>query len=212
MNLKKMLAIGSLSLLVSSAFAQITKNDAKIIDEKLAETYLSNYTIHTENVNATFSGPVTTFDHVNGRYGKNNEDNQTYAWSNTEDVHPDIAEKINQVNGQNYALFDLNSFSEVNQYKEAVEHWLKSQGLPVSVNNIKDEKFKIFPNPARDEINIQLPNKEYNISIYDSSGKRIKEFSGKGLINYKVDDLSSGLYIIQFKNDQTSFSTKIIKR
>jgi hypothetical protein len=89
----------------------------------------------------------------------------------------------------------------------------------VSVSTLSiDEKnsltFDIFPNPSRDYLNIKLPNEisEGSVEIFD--------FSGKSVINAKVDrfdntlninTLSSGMYILRLSSEEKSGIKKFIR-
>ena len=78
-------------------------------------------------------------------------------------------------------------------------------------SNIKTKpSIKIYPNPAKDVINLQLPStaKNYNISIYNIQGKKIIT-TNKNIIN--IEDLKSGVYLIKTVTDTYTYENKIIK-
>ena len=89
----------------------------------------------------------------------------------------------------------------------AVKNW-------VGANN----NFKIYPNPANDILNIEIPFKEIGdaiIKIYDVEGKLIMNnaISGqfgieKNTIN--ISTLNHGIYFINITND-ASYSAKFVK-
>lgn len=92
-----------------------------------------------------------------------------------------------------------------------------SKTIPASTLSI-DEKnsltFDIFPNPAKDFLNIKLPNEilEGKVEVFD--------FSGKSVINTKVDRfdykininaLSTGMYIIRLTSEEKTGVKKLIR-
>ena len=77
----------------------------------------------------------------------------------------------------------------------------------------KIDNFMLYPNPAKQELNILLSTIENIISIYNLQGKLVKQgfFS---TINCKLNitDLSSGMYVVEVKNNYgRSFQKFIIE-
>ena len=85
----------------------------------------------------------------------------------------------------------------------------------VSISNPKSIKFNIFPNPAIDFININLPeNTKGIISIYNSSAQLILETNfEKNEISKQINiaKLQSGLYIIKLQSAQNIGVHKFVK-
>jgi hypothetical protein len=76
-------------------------------------------------------------------------------------------------------------FAYAGTYGEGV--WrrpLSDFGIPVSVQTLKEEPFKIFPNPARRYFMVafkSLPDADSDICIYNNAGQKvtIRKWSGK---------------------------------
>lgn len=90
--------------------------------------------------------------------------------------------------------------------------------LPVSVQEIAGQTPSIFfyPNPAKDEINIQLNQSDYKrVSIFDIQGKRIKEYSLSSaqldIQAIKIDDLKEGLYFIHLTGSEKGLSDVVYR-
>lgn len=84
---------------------------------------------------------------------------------------------------------------------------------PTNIDDLKTlSNINIYPNPAKDIINIRLDGKEgYNLSIYNTYGQQIIN-----LINYKsniinIDKLESGIYYLKLDSDRFTKKTKFIK-
>jgi thiol-disulfide isomerase/thioredoxin len=91
-----------------------------------------------------------------------------------------------------------------------------SQALSVEkVSGI--DSIKIYPNPAKENINIafEASNGNYNISVTDMLGRTVLTQSFEGLfgnqtLQLPVSDLNSGYYLITIKDGQSSYSSKFI--
>ena len=73
------------------------------------------------------------------------------------------------------------------------------------------ESFKMYPNPVTDILNLSLPNGTLeHVKIIDSTGKMVFEQTND-LEQLNLENLSSGMYLIQIKTSEGSISKKIIK-
>ena len=87
-------------------------------------------------------------------------------------------------------------------------------------NDTSVEKFKLYPNPAREQIAIfsdQWPNHNFYIQIYDVSGKVVKEISVAGApandqFTLTISDLPPGFYscMIQDRMTRQSHNLKFV--
>lgn len=86
----------------------------------------------------------------------------------------------------------------------------------VGIDEVKlEDRVKIFPNPAKDEISISVVNglEIHGYELLDLSAKTIKSenFDQNGDFTIKIDDLQSGIYIIMIKTDNGFIIKKLIK-
>ena len=74
----------------------------------------------------------------------------------------------------------------------------------------KLESIKIYPNPAKNILNIELPNeiKKFNIEITDMSGKLVLKSENQKEIN--VSDLQNGIYLCSIKAHEKNITRKIV--
>ncbi len=90
----------------------------------------------------------------------------------------------------------------------------------VSSNLIAENKIKIYPNPLSNQTKIEvdlLEDSPVNISIYDLSGKEVKQVmsntnltKGEHTFNVDATDLKSGTYLCNVKSKEGIQSKKII--
>jgi len=193
--------------------AQITIEDAYPVDSLLAHTYLTAVVLHSENINATLDEPVMTWDAVNGRF-----DGTTIAYSFTGIVDEDVVDAINEVNGQAYALFDLDSIQDIDHYRDTLEYWLTGLGLPVHAPDIPAHQIAVYPNPTCSKIYVSTEGKDFqegfSIKIIDQQGRVIKNREWPSTREDLLIDLSpypNGVYIIKVTMHNGTFQKKVIK-
>ena len=77
--------------------------------------------------------------------------------------------------------------------------------------NISNE-ISIFPNPVSNQF--QVNSKVSNLSVFDILGKKVLEFKGSFEENhsFSIENLNSGIYIVNIKNDKGTISKKILKK
>jgi len=86
-------------------------------------------------------------------------------------------------------------------------------------NSLKNFKLEVFPNPFNSTVTlkISLPHSgSTKLTIYNTLGQKIKTImeafkpAGNYNINYNADNLSSGVYLVLLKQNQTILTQKII--
>lgn len=105
----------------------------------------------------------------------------------------------------NFILLDIirqGPFCDLTSYPE--EKWVK--------------KFKVFPNPARDRISVELnlvhsPSIPARITITDLNGKFIRQtsrtLSVDNLFSIQVNDLAEGMYLINIRSGEFTATRKL---
>jgi len=75
--------------------------------------------------------------------------------------------------------------------------------------NIFKDKYKMYPNPTKNNLNINLP-KKVDVSIYTVTGQKVLEKKNikEGIID--ISKLKSGLYIVLFNGEKGTLSKKLI--
>ncbi|MEN2413137.1 family 16 glycosylhydrolase [Flavobacterium mesophilum] len=106
-----------------------------------------------------------------------------------------------------YSLYEIEAYGTASTAKKA----LNSIEEPQEAEAI----FTMYPNPTSDYVQLSSPDNLDNkvITIYDNSGTLIlqtKSESNESTID--VSKLKSGIYILNFKSDQKSWSKKLIKK
>jgi hypothetical protein len=84
------------------------------------------------------------------------------------------------------------------------------------VQKLKNANIIAYPNPFKDEINVDLTGKNENIeiNIYNLMGAKIKTSQIKyadGIEKVDVSELPRGIYLLVLTIDSTDYSVKITK-
>ena len=73
----------------------------------------------------------------------------------------------------------------------------------ITQDEIKIDNFKLYPNPANQELNILLNSIDNIISIYNLQGKIVKQiFVSANNCKLNITNLSSGMYVVEVKNNE----------
>lgn len=87
--------------------------------------------------------------------------------------------------------------------------------MAVKDNQIEEaQNVKIYPNPAKDELTVVLPQNTENakVMLYDLTGKMIKNINVQAKQKLNISDLNSGVYMIVIENNGKVSTHKLIKQ
>ena len=105
-----------------------------------------------------------------------------------------------------------------NSSKATVMKYVSADGIIHPENRDENGKMKIYPNPGNSLIIVScslLGKENSKISIYNMLGKKVDEIDNllnqKDKIDYDVNCLKSGIYIIKLTNDNNVSIAKFIK-
>jgi len=113
----------------------------------------------------------------------------------------------------------VRSFCTSNRYKDPDRIPARKVQDP---NAIQDEQATPFldvgellvaPNPARDQINLLLPQDagKVNIAIFDMQGKLVMTSAGAGQkVNVGISQLIKGMYVVRATNDAGQWTSKVM--
>ena len=79
----------------------------------------------------------------------------------------------------------------------------------LSLNNNLDIKTKVYPNPVNNILNIQTSFVNYNVKVYDITGKLLINTFNKNSLD--LSTYESGIYILKISHKNSTESFKIIK-
>lgn len=106
-----------------------------------------------------------------------------------------------------YSLYEIEAYGSSSTAKMA----LNVEDLPVEELNI----FTMYPNPAGNYIQVSVPDNLDNkvVSIYDNSGTLVLQHKSQDKESViDISRLRKGIYILNFKSDQKSWTKKLIKK
>jgi hypothetical protein len=86
-------------------------------------------------------------------------------------------------------------------------------------NSLSQVNIKVYPNPAKNQLNIVIPNGNKNpevrtISLYSPYGQRLRHRQVQtGNIQWHLRDLASGVYVLRVTTaEYGTLTRKVIKR
>ncbi len=155
------------------------------------------YIIYTEGRDNTNS-----YVNLSSDYGQNWIEIAGQAVTNVYDVVSIVGYKNKLIISQQYGQNQITSIS-----KCGMEYTLSTVG--VNETNFEKNIFKMFPNPATNNLTITFQNKvPQAISIFDLQGNKVKqiEITNSNMnIDIDISDLSNGLYFIGSNGQYTKF-------
>ena len=83
--------------------------------------------------------------------------------------------------------------------------------IPLSVDSFDLNSISLYPNPARETINLSIPfdYENFSATIYDLSGRLVKTVTTPTAID--ITELNSGMYILNTTLNDLSFNQKFVK-
>jgi len=108
-----------------------------------------------------------------------------------------------------YSLYTIEAYGTASTAKKAAAITEQAE--------IETAVFAMYPNPASNYVQLSIPEKLDNkvVTIYDNAGKLILQTElGDDSNESQIDisKLSKGIYILNFKSDQKSWTKKLIKQ
>jgi len=89
----------------------------------------------------------------------------------------------------------------------------RSDGVGIDEQASSRQQIHLYPNPATDKIDIELPKEPDNsteVNIYNSKGKQVSQFTmTKGSSTANISSLSPGMYVVTIGNN---YAGKFIKK
>lgn len=79
--------------------------------------------------------------------------------------------------------------------------------LLVSVKEFKNDILKVYPNPAKDVIYIDISDEVLKATIVNLQGEIVKEYENSNVL--QLQGISNGLYILVIETENTQIKTKI---
>jgi GH43 family beta-xylosidase len=150
------------------------------------------FSIVSDNGRKMTVNNTVIIDHLNGDYGKE------YVGSiylNANQKYPISIDYIEDIGGANIRLCWWSN----NQIKEIIPQ-KQLYALPltdVEQTNIK-QGISIYPNPAKDFVNISTDEKILYVSLYSCTGQKLNSFSpADNKMKLSIVNYSNGLYIIE---------------
>ncbi|MEQ8471970.1 MAG: FG-GAP-like repeat-containing protein [Marinoscillum sp.] len=90
------------------------------------------------------------------------------------------------------------------------------QSEPVSLEvqigfllDVENQSFNIFPNPVKDEFNVEIQDQHYLITLQDMAGRMVLQRNCSGSETINISNLKNGIYILKVNTPNQTFTQKI---
>ncbi len=116
----------------------------------------------------------------------------------------------------NYNFVDANPVMGMQYYRlqqtDINGQFTYSSIAPVNFSATISSQLNIFPMPANNFINVELPGAtEMMVTIYNANGQKVFESTSGSLLNIDIQDFNAGLYIVEVKADNNVINSKFLK-
>jgi len=118
------------------------------------------------------------------------------------------------------AVMDVNGDNELDAFvgnrRGGMKHLVQIDTPIVSINETADLPFSIYPNPVENMLNVNFEDfsgELVKVSMYDLFGKQVAfKQSDNGILKFKLNHLSSGIYLIEIvKGTQSGYRKIVVK-
>ena len=187
-----------------------TGNDTRFLTVNQSGTYIVQNAfdncILSDTVEVLFSELVQPEIIQNGNNLACNEEGVFYIWYFNGDTIPNANSQYYTAENSGFysvEVFDSLSCSETSE--------LTSVSI-TNIDNINKNNYKIYPNPAKDNITIETKAPNTLIKINDINGKTVYSTkSNKEIINIDIQNLKDGIYFVNCISDKSVYTIKFLK-
>ena len=121
-------------------------------------------------------------------------------------------ENYNLTQGQHTISWLYNKDSYVSEGADCA--WVDNITLPNGASNVKiirKNNINIYPNPAKNIINISSLDDILNVTIFNAQGQIVKQVSNLGNQSIDISNLKKGMYFVKIQTKSTYITKKILK-
>ena len=185
-------------------FITIHKNDSNATQSEVSAYYTYN-TINAANNSVQFNASSSNSNYV-------------YNWDFSDGEFSSESNPLHCFSNNNWYLVCLNvsNGQSTDVFCNSVASGSQSTGIS-KVSSI--ENIKVFPNPFKDNIQVELGANSYDkvvLILSDISGKTIESktvdlIKGINTLQFETSQIGNGVYILTIKGDNINKSIKVIK-
>ncbi len=173
----------------------------------------NQYVLQGAGVDTNFMGsnPTNTWTHLVITYNGT----QAKMYINGTQLGTAVTINLNTVNAGGFIIgqtSQTNSYDDINIYdfelnQTEITNLFTSNALSTDDFSQKDLEVALYPNPARDILNIKTELDLKSIEIYNIQGQKVLESNQKQI---NVSNLASGIYMVKLQDVENNTATKKI--
>ena len=85
-------------------------------------------------------------------------------------------------------------------------------GYPNTVNEMESGKDFVYPNPSNGSFNLNLGKGQWDVEVYDITGRKIYENRMEGRSVLDLGSCQKGIYFLKATGESQSLTTKVVIR
>jgi aminopeptidase N len=131
------------------------------------------------------------------------------------DLTDTVVKVFNNSEAQNFSFIFDKEVSNVilDPDKWILKNAVFDSNINVDISEVTEGVFEVYPNPANHKIYIKSEKSDIKVTVFDLNGQSKLERSFKssstGLYLLNVEDLSTGIYIVKIKTENTEYIKKV---
>lgn len=136
-------------------------------------------------------------------------------WTGTNTTMQEYSYNLSALSSETSIVFRFAMVADANTNQEGpiIDNLAVNSSLSVD-DFANNNNFSVYPNPSKGSFNIQAKKNlgDVSVNIFDINGRSIftKNVTLTGTVNFNLDNLQSGLYILRVQGDNFTESRKII--
>lgn len=147
--------------------------------------------------------------------GNNFEIDQTYTdIGNWQTLRYDLSTQTTATREKVVIFFDINTAASADLSDDVflIDRFTFGEFATLSNSKISISDVSIYPNPAKNFVNISAGEKIDSATIYDLTGRIVKRsYPNKEIFDFNISDLSNGIYLVKLNAGDKESTTKLIK-
>ena len=204
--------IGSITFDLSNAIVSDGYVDVPVVVSSNVSVNALDFEIKTDESKLTFSSMIDKANGIESMINYNTEDNVVRFTSNSlENYRTDKNVVILRFNTNSDNISE-NDFISMEGFLNGEPVQMQTRMSGISKDKTDDQKVSVYPNPASDNINVQI-SQDATMQLFDPEGRQViskRVLNANEKYEFNTDGLANGIYIMKIMNEELTVTRQII--